>query len=611
MMLESERMLLKPVQGQVYRYNETATRNGRPIYQPIPDISEILTLDGFGSRLVISINRQFPGPELRAYEGQMMIVHVRNFMHTDSTTIHWHGIHQKNSALFDGVAFVTQCPILPGEYYTYRFKLTQYGTYFYHAHIGDQRSMGLYGPFIVLPDSDQPVLKEHTVIIQDWNHSDDPETLYQRMLFGTYDLTSNTRIDPSISVDKTQFSRFVFHSGVINGRGRYYISKTVHNEAPLQQYEVERNQSYRMRVISAATLYPFRVFVEGHPSISVVASDGFEFDPVNVESFIIQPGERYDFILTANQTQGYYVLVAESLEQNTKTYHAAEAIIRYTTGGTLSPINARKATYNICAGKCKVLNCPFSYYPANSGLECVSMNSLSLSSSDFNSTVRYGTINEMFFNFAFPGEAGYTPGSVNGRQFIPPIAPILSQPGASETTSCDRKECGDDTICECSYSREISSNQIYQFVMTNIGVGRGWSHPIHLHGHSFFIMKIGFGNYSALDASYLNDTSDIRCYGNRQYCNRARWTSAIETGNNVADINLLNPILKDTVIVPSGGYVVIRFKADNPGPWFFHCHIDLHNTNGMGMVILESISLYPNVSKNYPKCGVFEGKDFL
>ncbi|KAK3101843.1 hypothetical protein FSP39_006762 [Pinctada imbricata] len=601
MMRESDRLLLRPNGGKIHDYrNENA----------FIDNEDVLTLDGVGSRLVISINRQYPGPEIKAYEGQTMILHVHNMMHTDTTSIHFHGIHQKNSAWSDGVAFLTQCPILPGQYFTYRFQLSQHGTYLYHSHIGDQRSMGLYGSFIVYPNTKSEDWLEHVVILQDWNHDDDPETLYQKMLYGTFNLETATAINPSLSIDNTAFSRFVFHSGIINGRGRFY-NKSTHNEAPLTVYNVERYKEYRFRVISAATLFPFRVFVENHRNLTVVAADGFDITPIEVESFIIQPGERFDFILQANQYPKNYLLVAETLEtqqslaQSTSSYHAAEAIIRY-TGTSVNDDNPPKAQETNCAlERCKVLNCPFMYYPSSTYRDCVQLHSMSLSDPSLNiSVLGGGDIEELFFNFAFPGDTD-TPGSVNGRQFIHPSSPILSQYSVSSLTPCNDSLCNQDSICSCTYIEEIEKDKIYQFIISNIGVGRGWSHPIHLHGHSFYLLKIGFGNYRS-DASFESETTDLRCSGTKQFCNSMSWANPTWTGNSVEGININNPILKDTVIVPSGGYVVIRFKADNPGPWFFHCHIDLHNTNGMGMVIDEARSFYTSrIPKGFPRCGNF------
>ena len=53
------------------------------------------------------------------------------------------------------------------------------------------------------------------------------------------------------------------------------------------------------------------------------------------------------------------------------------------------------------------------------------------------------------------------------------------------------------------------------------------------------------------------------------------------------NVDISSAPLKDTVMVPYGGYVVVYFKADNPGYWFLHCHIEVHQLEGMGVVIRE------------------------
>lgn len=159
------------------------------------------------------------------------------------------------------------------------------------------------------------------------------------------DLTSNTIKEPTQSYDGASFSRFHMHSGLINGKGRFHTANNYgsysNNGAPLETFEVENGQSYRFRVISAATLYPFRVYVQGHPELNITAADGFEIvrgtgsnsSELIVESFIIHPGERYDFTLSANKNPDTYLLVAESIEdlssRNPREYHAAEAFIHY------------------------------------------------------------------------------------------------------------------------------------------------------------------------------------------------------------------------------------------------------------------------------------------
>ena len=115
----------------------------------------------------------------------VLLLRHMNLMHTDSTIVHWHGIHQRESPEWDGIAFISQTPILPGQ----TFRAKPHGTSFYHAHCGDQRSMGLYGGFVVHPSYKLFPQSQYgfTVVLQDWNHDDEPETLYQRMLNGVYE----------------------------------------------------------------------------------------------------------------------------------------------------------------------------------------------------------------------------------------------------------------------------------------------------------------------------------------------------------------------------------------------------------------------------------------
>ncbi|XP_062619135.1 uncharacterized protein LOC134280706 [Saccostrea cucullata] len=617
MMSLKDPIMLVPSKGRLRRYDNIS-------YLPDSVVADVITTDGYQSRLVIAINDRFPGPTIEAFEGQRMIIHVRNLMHTDSTTVHWHGMHQRGTPHSDGVAFISQCPILPGHMFTYKFTASPHGSSFYHAHIGDQRSMGLYGGLIIYPRHKfypQPQIG-FTVLLQDWNHNDQPESLYQRMLNGVYKFNGMAPILVSTtqSVDGANFSRFHFQSGLINGKGRFWFWSQAqntmdHNGAPLEVFKVKPQQTYRFRVINAATLYPFRVFVQDHPELTVVASDGFEIvkgtgkdsQAIVVESFIIHPGERYDFFLYTGKAINSYLLVAESIEviPVLYDYHAAEAIIQY-EGSSTSYISFRANNQEYCTSMkpCITFNCPYKYYPSNLNRQCLTYDEAN--SNEPNSTSdEVATVSEtLFFNFAFPGEPGNTPGSVNGHAFVPPLAPILTEPSNNLRTVCNTSLCQFDSICACTYSVNLEFGKVYQFVLTNIGSGRGWSHPVHLHGHYFFVYKMGFGEYNENTAKFISETDDIECEKSNttNYCNSAKWRN--ETWNSyIPGSKTSYPPEKDTIIIPTGGYVVIRFKANNPGAWFFHCHIDLHNTNGMGMVLLESPSRYPQTPDRFQKCG--------
>lgn len=87
--------------------------------------------------------------------------------------------------------------------------------------------------------------------------------------------------------------------------------------APLTWFNVTKGQSYRFRVIGVGSLYPLRISVDNH-MLRMIASDGYDFQEFHAESFIINPGERYDFILDASQGYGNYWVRAVSLEVNNR-----------------------------------------------------------------------------------------------------------------------------------------------------------------------------------------------------------------------------------------------------------------------------------------------------
>jgi hypothetical protein len=72
-------------------------------------------------KLAVTVNGEAPGPTIHATQGDTIVVTVNNKLETENTAIHWHGIRQIDTPWADGVGGVTQCPILPGETFTYTF----------------------------------------------------------------------------------------------------------------------------------------------------------------------------------------------------------------------------------------------------------------------------------------------------------------------------------------------------------------------------------------------------------------------------------------------------------------------------------------------------------
>ena len=91
-------------------------------------------------------------------------------------------------------------------------------------------------------------------------------------------------------------------------------------------------------------------------------------------------------------------------------------------------------------------------------------------------------------------------------------------------------------------------------------------HPVHLHGHHFHVLKIGYPPTDPQTGNSTGPNPDIRCLN--EQCSRATWSDPSWINGNIPDLNLIDPPIKDTVNVPANGYVIIRFKADNPGNMF-------------------------------------------
>ena len=107
------------------------------------------------------------------------------------------------------------------------------------------------------------------------------------------------------------------------------------------------------------------------------------------------------------------------------------------------------------------------------------------------------------------------------------------------------------------------------------------THPIHMHGHTYFIAKIGYPEYNE-NGTIKAPNKDLTV----PKCGPAEWSESAPGKISVDSFT----VRKDVIIVPAGGYVVLQFLTDNPGYWFMHCHIDEHLNRGMALAIGENPS---------------------
>lgn len=127
--------------------------------------------DGFGDVPVQLFNNSFPGPRLQACWGDRLRITIKNKLPENGTSIHWHGFRQLNTGPMDGVNAITQCPLAPGEEFTYDFNATQYGTSWYHSHYSLQYAAGVLGAFTIYgPMSKNFDHQLSPIIVSDWLH---------------------------------------------------------------------------------------------------------------------------------------------------------------------------------------------------------------------------------------------------------------------------------------------------------------------------------------------------------------------------------------------------------------------------------------------------------
>ena len=142
-----------------------------------------------------------------------------------------------------------------------------------------------------------------------------------------------------------------------------------------------------------------------------------------------------------------------------------------------------------------------------------------------------------------------------------------------------------NTLCSCTHVINVGLNQLVEFVLVNGGT-LDENHPIHLHGHSFAVLGMNKLGSSVL----IQDIKKMDALGKLQR-------------------NFVNPIIKDTVKVPMGGYTIIRLFTNNPGPWLMHCHVDSHAQTGMKLILKvgEDQDLPPK-PVDWPQCINFPSK---
>ena len=283
-----------------------------------------IIVDGKSSMATL-INDSLPAPTLKMQEGDTVTIRVHNQMN-ESTSIHWHGLLVPFE--MDGVPGISFDGIPANSTFTYTFKLVQAGTYWYHSHTGFQEQTGMRGAIVIEPKGAErhPVAEDHVIVLSDWTHRDPHnllKLLKQRADFDNYHLPDFKKLladiaatDLEAAYDKrkmwNQMRMMPTDFTDLSGENTFTYLMNGKTTAANWTQLVKAGQAVKLRFINASAQTIFDVRIPGL-RMTVVATDGVDVSPVDIDDFRIGVAETYDVIVTP--TQDAHTIFAQNIDR--------------------------------------------------------------------------------------------------------------------------------------------------------------------------------------------------------------------------------------------------------------------------------------------------------
>ena len=492
----------------------------------------------------IAVNGQIPMPTLTFTEGDMAEIYVHNEL-KESTSLHWHGLFLPNKE--DGVPNLTQMPIEPGKTHKYTFPIIQHGTHWYHSHSGLQEQIGMYGSMILNKKPEDETFRNGIddlptipIILSEWTNVK-PENVH-RMLHNATDwfaIKKGTTQSYAEAIQQGHFKTKIANEwkrmNAMDVSDVYYDKFLINGKNESQLSQFKGGDKVRLRISNGgASTYFWLTYAGG--KITVVANDGNDVEPVEVDRLLIAVSETYDVVVEIPEENTTFEFLATS-EDRTKS---ASLFIGNGIKQLVAPLPKLKYFEGM-----KMMN---SMMKMNGDLDDMGMK-MSYNQMDMN-VVMYPEItgetevksemkmSEQEYNSNELSEIitlNYAMLKSPTKTTLPKDVPVkelrfeLSGNMNRYVWSLDNKVVSEtDKIL-------IKKGENVRITLYN---GSMMRHPMHLHGHDFRILN-GQEEYAP-----LKNTLDIM------------------------------PMETD----------VIEFHANVEGDWFFHCHILYHMMAGMGRV---------------------------
>lgn len=507
-------------------------------------------------RPMILVNNQFPGPLIEVNEGDTIVVHVDN-QATNATAIHWHGIYQNGTPYMDGTVGISQCPIAPGQSFTYEFTVTgQSGTYWWHGHQGLQSSDGLHGPLVIHGRNERSLQKlqydtDRVVMLTDHYHDLSSALLWQYLMPDM----ENTEPVPE--------------SGLINGRNirncddypdRRCDNSTSNVGRP--SFVLGPHKSHRLRIINAGAFAEFSFQIDGH-ELPVTEVDGTDVHPVSYHRLNISPAQRYSVVISSNPTSDsgtFWMrarMITHCFTDPPKTLQPdVFAVVKYEMASDAEPTSKDWAEQ--LDQQCKDMNTT-ELVPVEEVSTPATPDAVYYLRSNFE--IGAYRLSRGFFNgssWRSNPENSTLQRSIDG---LKDASDVFSRPSSPEKAFVNDRAFNADRELVV----QTTGVQVIDILISNFDDG---AHPYHLHGYKYFVLAQGHGQPPLTEVG------------------------AAITRESLAPLyktlDLSNPLRRDTATADSYGWILLRVVTNNPGAWALHCHVSWHAEAGLLMQLLTN-----------------------
>lgn len=275
-------------------------------------------------RMATTVNGSLPAPTLRWREGDTVTIRVKNRL-KETTSIHWHGIILPFQ--IDGVPGISFTGIAPGETFTYRFKVQQSGTYWYHSHSGMQEATGVYGALIIDPAQTDPIRADREFVVQlsDWTDEDPMRVLAKLKMQGDYyNYNQPTAVDffqdasqmgLKAAIDKRKMWNEMRMSPTdLADLSANVLTYLMNGTTPAGNWTglFRPGERVRLRFINGAANTFYDVRIPGL-KLTVVQADGVNVEPITVDELRFGPGETYDVLVQPKDDA--YTVYAQAMDR--------------------------------------------------------------------------------------------------------------------------------------------------------------------------------------------------------------------------------------------------------------------------------------------------------